>query len=150
MPERKPVRFLDSQFAEQSARFSPNARWVAYVTNETGRDEVYVRSFPEGTGRRQISINGGQTPRWAGDGKELFFIETDNSVMAVTVNSNESLQAGVPRRLFTTDMRPGGKEWFFVDGDRFLIVPRPPGPVPPAPPLTVVQDWPSLLQRTGR
>jgi Tol biopolymer transport system component len=149
MPDRKPVPFLQSQFNEQTARFSPNGRWVAYVSNETGRDEVYVRSFPEATGRRQISVNGGQAPRWAGDGKELFFIEKDNSVVAVAVSSSERFEAGVPQRLFTTDMRNGAEGWFSVDGQRFLIIPTPPGPVPAAPPLTVVLDWTSLLKRGG-
>jgi Tol biopolymer transport system component len=152
MPERRPVPFLQSKFAEWGGRFSPNGRWVAYVSNKTSRSEVYVRSFPSGLNERQISAGGGLAPRWSRDGRELFFVSPDATVFAVQVNTAERFEASAPKPLFKTDMRgseaTGGvtaDSWFNVDGARFFIVPPPPGPLPPALPITVVLDWTSSV-----
>jgi hypothetical protein len=147
MPERAPAPFVGSEFQERGGQFSPNGEWVAYVSNETGRDEVYVRSFPGATGKRKVSVNGGRAPRWRHDGKELIFVGSDGAILAAPVSAADRFVSGVPRPLFTTDMRGNHDGWFSTDGKRFLIIPNPPGPVPPAPPITVVLDWTSLLKR---
>ena len=162
MPERKAVLLLRSDFNETGGHLSEDGRWVAYVSNETGRAEVYVRSFPAMTDQRKISGNGGIAPRWSRDGTELFFVGLDNTVYSVPVAAGARFESGTPRLLFATDMRsspvvgsertPGSTAdaWFAVDQQRFLIVPTPTGPSPPAPPLTVVRDWASALTRPAR
>ena len=147
MPEREPVPFLQTEFDERTGRFSPDGRWVAYASNETGRYEVYVRSFPDATGTVKVSIGGGDAPQWAPGGDELFFIDADKAVHAVSVRTGETFEYGVPEVLFTPNIRsPGLRKWT-TDGQRFLIVPNPPGPVQPQPPITIVEDWVSLLGR---
>ena len=84
--ESSPVPFLATPFGEWQARFSPDGRWIAYASNDTGRFEVYVRSFPEGSGRQQVSISGGDQPTWNPKGGELFYIE-GNRMMAVDVET---------------------------------------------------------------
>ncbi|HEY5569745.1 MAG TPA: protein kinase [Gammaproteobacteria bacterium] len=163
MPDRTPLPLLQSQFNETGGRSSPDGRWVAYVSDETGRLEVYVRSFPGMTDQRKISVNGGKAPRWSRDGAELFFVGFENAVYAVAVAPGVRFESGTPRLLFKTDMRMGQAAgsgeatwtsqadlWFAVDDQRFLIVPNPTGPSPPAPPLTVVRDWASALKRNAR
>ena len=79
---------------------SPDGRWLAYVSDESGRYEVYVQSFPGGGGKRQVSTGGGIGPRWRGDGKELFYHAPDGKLMAVPVKSGASFEAGAPVALF--------------------------------------------------
>jgi eukaryotic-like serine/threonine-protein kinase len=152
MPERRPIPFLRTPFREEDAKFSPDGRWVAYMSNETGRDEIYVASFPEGTAKRKVSLNGGRAPRWSRDGKEFFFVESNRTILVAPASWNGQPMFGVPRPLFTHEMRAGSPltsadVWFDVSGRRFLILPPPAGPAPPAPPLTVVENWPALLRR---
>ena len=153
LPDRSTRLFLRSEFDEEAGRFSPNGRWVAYVSNETGHGEVYVRRFPDASGKRQVSVNGGAAPRWSRDGGEVFFVGPNNAMMVASVRAGEGFEAGVPRVLFTTAMRRNENEllpnadWLSVDRQRFFIVP-PPGPLQPAPPITVVVGWRPLL-RTG-
>ena len=147
MPERTPKPFLRTRFNERFGRFSPDGRWVLYVTNQSGRDEVRVCRFPGCTDGVTISSNGGAGARWHPNGKELFFVDPNRDVYAVPVAIGESFTAGTPRRLFTAERF--GEDWFDTDGERFFIVPDPPGPAPTAPPIIVVEDWTSLL-RTGR
>src|SRR5262249_31672935 len=77
--------FLHSDFNEVHGQLSPDSHWMAYSSDESGRLEVYVRPFPGGEFQRQISIAGGEQPRWRGDGKELFFLGGDGKMMAVAV-----------------------------------------------------------------
>jgi hypothetical protein len=81
---------------------------MAYMSDELGRREVYVRHFPDGDGEQRISIGGGDQPRWRGDGRELFFVGADDRMMAVTVKptsrSNAPLELGAPQALFETHM----------------------------------------------
>jgi hypothetical protein len=154
MPERRAEPFLVTEFNEFGAKFDPNGRWVAYTSNESGRNQVYVRSFPDAADKRQISVNGGSAPRWSRDGLELFYVTADGSVIALTVDTRGSFRAGPSRLLFAADMRRaelGGQitaeAWFNVDDQRFFVVPNPPGPLPPAPPLTVITAWTGLLRK---
>jgi WD40-like Beta Propeller Repeat len=94
--------------AKNSGQFSPDGHWVAYVSNESGRDEICVRDFSSGVahgsrdaaGRWLISKSGGTSPRWRGDGKELFYVASDEKLMAVNISSKPVFQAGAPRPLF--------------------------------------------------
>jgi len=121
----KPSRFLNSPFNEDQGAFSPDGRWVAYGSNETGRFEVYVRPFP-GPGRPwQISTNGGNSPRWRADGRELYFVAPDRKLMAANVMVTAGdLSSGTPVTLFQTHMtRVPDKQQYDVTRDgRFLVL----------------------------
>jgi eukaryotic-like serine/threonine-protein kinase len=110
--------------AGSNGQFSPNGRWVAFETTESGRAEVVVQSFPEPFGRWPVSTAGGQWPRWSADGKELYFV-VDGKMMASTIHaSGSSFEAGTPRVLFPVqlDRGPGGHPQYAVSRDgRFLV-----------------------------
>ncbi|MEZ5394176.1 MAG: hypothetical protein R2724_15255 [Bryobacterales bacterium] len=122
----EPRVFLQTPSTERAAAFSPNGRFVAYVSNESGRDEVYVRAFPPSEGRWQVSKRGGTQPVWNRTGSELFFVEGD-ALNAVAVETASSFAAGEPRSLFhdahleglypapNYDVHPNGKRFLLVD-----------------------------------
>ena len=93
------VAFLKEPFDERGARFSPDGRFVAYSSNESGRKEVYVRRFPDGGGKRQVSESGGMKPRWSRNGKELFYFDGDWLVV-IPITTSPTFSVGSPRRLF--------------------------------------------------
>jgi Tol biopolymer transport system component len=142
-----PVLFARSAFNKTQAQVSPNGRWITYTSLDTGRDEVYVDSFPVAGNRRQVSVGGGMQPRWRRDGSELFYLAPDQMLMAVPVNSkSEYFDAGRAAPLFRTRLLPEGSQipgWPAMydvtpDGQRFLIN----GPLAdPGPPITVVLNW---------
>jgi hypothetical protein len=93
--------FLATSFDESSPRFSRDGRWIAYVSNESGRNEVYVRPVADATQQSQVSLNGGSEPVWAADGRELFF-RTNEGVMSASVEMRgTALRASQPRLLFS-------------------------------------------------
>ena len=98
--DRKQYQFLHSEFRELQARISPDSRWVAYVSDRTGRREVYVTSFPVASAQTQISTNGGGFPVWSRDGRELFYLSADRSLMAVAVTAGNPFEAGIAKPLF--------------------------------------------------
>jgi len=129
--DRKPTPFVQSQFNEDQAEFSPDGRWVAYMSDASGRPEIYVRPFPpsESGGQWLISNSGGEQPRWRGDGKELFYF-SGQKLMAVDVSAKAAFQAGVPKVLFEAPVSGGivtsnngsAHHWdVTADGQRFLI-----------------------------
>jgi Tol biopolymer transport system component len=135
------------------AQISPNGRWIAYVSDRLGRNEVYVRPFPlADAGPWRVSSNGGIEPRWRADGCELFFIGGDQQLMAVPVTTEGRFEAGTPTALFATRLDPigvpiSGRKQYVVsaDGMRFLLnQPRP--DAPPAP-ITVVLNWSEELKQ---
>ena len=95
------VMFLQTEFEDAAPKFSPDGRFVVYTSNESGRFEVYVRSFPDGTGRRQISTSGGTQPRWSRDGKETFYVERD-TLMALASQRHPAFQRTRRRSCLTT------------------------------------------------
>jgi Tol biopolymer transport system component/tRNA A-37 threonylcarbamoyl transferase component Bud32 len=143
---RKPMPFLRTDFDELNGKFSPDSHWVAYQSDESGRYEIYVRPFPavEVGGKWMVSHGGGSQPHWRGDGKELFYMGPDSSLMAVPVSaSGAAFQPGTPAALFKA---PLSSTWdVTADGKRFLF-PIPSGEATQTP-FTVVQNWTSLLKR---
>ena len=116
--------FQQTEFDEDDAHISPDGRWVAFSSNETGRYEVYVRPYPGPGGKWQISNSGGDFSLWQPDGKTLYYLAADNSAMAVDVDgSGSSFVAGQPRKLFPTTTLSTNSPWDATgDGQRFIIV----------------------------
>jgi eukaryotic-like serine/threonine-protein kinase len=137
--DRKPYPLLASEFSEGNPSFSPDGRWVAFVSNESGRPEVYVTRFDAPDARQQISTAGAarRPPKWRGDGKELIYRQLDGTVLSVTLQTNgTSLEASAPRPLFR--ILPLDDMDMTRDGQRFLVAARVSSEVPP---LTVVTGW---------
>ena len=147
--ERKPELFLQTDYADLYGRFSPDGRWITYVSNESGKREVYVRSFPAAGGKWQISNGGGAQPHWRRDGKELFYLSPDKKLMAVEVNgSSGTFEAGIPKALF--DLRINSTNGFSdydvtADGQRFLVNTLVEQNA--RSPVTVVLNWTADLKR---
>jgi Tol biopolymer transport system component len=121
MGDRKPQPFHQTPANESQGRSSPDGRWIAYVSDQSGSEEVYVRAFPPSEGRWQISTAGGTRPRWRSDGRELFFLSTDGQLMAVDVTSGPTPRYEAPRRIL--DVR--GADDFAVSRDGRFLVPLP-------------------------
>jgi eukaryotic-like serine/threonine-protein kinase len=146
----KPRPFIHTDGDDLSARFSPDGKFVAYSSDQSGRPQVYVQSFPEGDGRWQVSTDGGAEPRWRADGRELFFIGADRRMMAVPVSVSPSFQHGAPVALFQTRMSTFANPFrtsYAVsrDGQRFLINTLAENAATPS--ITVVVNWTRLLIR---
>jgi hypothetical protein len=134
---------------ESTGKVSPDGRWLAYVSNESGRREVYVRAYPEGGGRSQISAGGGDKPRWRRDGKELFFLADDGTIMAAAVTTGAAFSAepAQPLLIKTEPDITGARYTYDVAdlGKRFLVN-RAFG-ADPAPAITVILNWQARLPR---
>jgi Tol biopolymer transport system component len=129
-PGARPLVLAQTSATEDQGQFSPDGRWLAYTSNESGQSEIYVIPFPpaQNGGRWMVSRGGGVMPRWRRDGKELFYISPDWKMMAVDVSTSPSFEAGTPQALFDTEMvdtgiRTGPMSWDVApDGKRFLII----------------------------
>jgi Tol biopolymer transport system component len=147
--ERQPKAFLKTQFNEHSGSFSPDGRWIAYVSNESGRDEIYVVPYPAAGGRWQVSTAGGAEPVWSRDGKELFYRNGDK-MMAVPVETRATFSVSTPKQLFEgsfiKDHRNDVNYDVSPDGKRFLMVKEFEAETRTAD-INVVLDWFTELQR---
>jgi Tol biopolymer transport system component len=134
------VVFLQTSFNEFAPKFSPDGRFVAYVSDESGRNEVYVRTFPGNGGKWRISPDGGNSPRWRRDGRELFYVQQD-TLMAVPVTATPTFSAGTPVRLFSRrTLATGMLEYDAApDGKRFVVREGPVDTRPLA--IHVVNNW---------
>jgi Tol biopolymer transport system component len=139
------MEFLKTPSTIRSSQFSPDGKWVAYSSNETGKWEVFVTSFPEGHGKWQISNAGGNQPRWRADGKELYYMTPDTKVVAVPVKTGPSFEAGAGTVLFQAYLREAAfatSEQYFYDvsrdGQKFLINTQMRSAMAP---LSVVRGW---------
>jgi Tol biopolymer transport system component len=143
--ERKAVPWLKTPFTETGGQFSPDGRWVAYQSNESGPFEIYVQPYPAGTAKWQISANGGTMPRWRPDGKELFFIAPDTRLMAATVTvADTTFETAPPVALFQTHILGGHNQIlrhnYAVSRDgRFLI--NEPADESTAASITLILHW---------
>jgi len=143
----EPAVFLKTASDEAAAQFSADGHYVVYVSDESGRNEVYVRDFPSAANKWQISANGGIAPRWRPDGKEIFFVEQPG-LMAVRVTTRPVFSCGAPARLFESrylrSVSAGGVNVYpqydvSSDGKRFVILDRPAGEQPLS--IHVVHNW---------
>jgi Tol biopolymer transport system component len=143
--DRTPTPFVKTRFNEGNATFSPNGGWVGYVSDKSGKDEIYVLAFPGGGREWKVSagvaghIGGGSdlAMTWRGDGKELFYTSDQSKEVAVPVSTTGEFKAGIPVPLFSVP--PGAQVDVTPDGQRFLVN-APINAGAPAP-LTIVQHW---------
>jgi eukaryotic-like serine/threonine-protein kinase len=150
MSDRKAQPFLRTPFNESSPQFSPDGRWLAYLSDESGRYEVYVQPYPGPGGKWQISTDGGTEPVWNRNGRELFYRSGDK-MMAVDIATQPSFVAGKPRMLFQGQYtpNPGRLPQYDVspDGQRFLML-KPTEQAGAAPTqINVVLNWFEELKR---
>ena len=149
--DRTPFPYLQTDFVESHAQFSPDGRWIAYSSDESGRAEVYIQSFPVGGGKWQVSNAGGDQPQWRSDGKELFYIASDRSLMAVAISGGASLDVGRPEPLFQTSVPLTGiadDRNYYVptqDGQRFVI--NSLANAENTQPITLVLNWAAELKK---
>ena len=146
--DRKPFTFLATPYNEANAQFSPDVRWLAYQSDESGQNEINVQPFPGPDGKWQVSNAGGTQPRWNRNGKELFYIAADGKLMSVaieTTGASQSFKASTPVELFATrivQVPPATQRHQYAvspDGQRFLInVPAENAAVSP---ITMVLNW---------
>jgi Tol biopolymer transport system component len=145
------VHYSQNSESEMAATLSPNERFVAYTSTASGRLEVYVRPFPKGEGRWQVSVNGGQAPAWRPDGSELFFSES-GTLMVSRVSTGGPFSASAPERLFEhptlrTGPAPAARYAVSADGRRFLTVESERDREKPV--VRVVQNWLAEFSRAA-
>jgi eukaryotic-like serine/threonine-protein kinase len=154
----KPVPIVQTAFDETQGQFSPDTRWVAYTSNESGRDEVYLRPFPDAGGKWQVSAGGGSQPRWRQDGRELFYIAVDAKLMAVPIAAapqERAVTVGTPTPLFVTRLASGpgislsgyqSRALYAITSDgRFLM--NTTLEADRQSPIILVQNWQQLLKK---
>jgi serine/threonine protein kinase len=145
--DQTPQPVLRTEFNEMDGRISPDGHWLAYVSDESGKWEVYVQRFLSPGGKWQISSNGGKQPQWSHDGRELFYVAADQKLMAVAVHAGLSLDPSTPKQLFqfhgASDFL-GGSYDVGADGQRFLVSALVGDEA--SPPLTVVINWTAALK----
>ncbi len=150
-PPAKPFAYAASQFDEGAGAVSPDGRWMAYVTNETGAFQVVVQPFPDPSGGKwQISMNGGAHPRWRQDSRELYYVAPNGDLVAVSIAQGNTFSVGSSTVLFRTRFaytgQPQGTAPYAVraDGQGFLMAVSPDDPN--ATPITTVVNWPALMK----
>jgi Tol biopolymer transport system component len=148
-PERVARPLLQAKWTVLNAQFSPDGRWIAYASNETGTMEIYVSPFPIANGKWQVSSAGGQEPRWRQDGKELFYLSPEGKMTAVALKTGASFKAEAPVALFQTQRRQPVSSFAVFsydvsgDGQRFLVITK----VSEAnAPLSIVLNWASEME----
>ena len=146
--KQPPRRFCSSPSLEFDPAFSPDGRWLAYSSDETGRPEVYVRSFPDGLRKWRVSSEGGSYSAWSKDGREIIYQNPARDLIAVPVAPGADFQPGKPVRLFHADLTQQGwtvRRWAVTpDGQRFLINQSIKNPLRG---ITVTKNWESAIER---
>jgi Tol biopolymer transport system component len=154
--DHKPIPYLQTPFNELHGQFSPDGRWIAYASDESGRFEVYVQTFPASGPKWQISTAGGDFPRWRRDGKGLYFIAADQKLMEIPVKtgsgSSAAFEPGVPQPLFrieplSTAVTGAIPYQPASDGQRFLVNVQAGGEGAQAPPISVVLNWTARMKK---
>jgi Tol biopolymer transport system component len=146
--DRKSFPYLNEKFNDIGAKISPNGQWLAYASDETGRYEIYVQTFPKLGGKWPVSINGGMVPVWSRDGKELYFIGADGKLMAVDVKGGPggSFEVGAPKALFDPHFGGTVTDRFDVSKDGRFLIPAVAVEQSTAP-ITVVVNWTAGLNK---
>ena len=140
--ERKPFPFVNTPFSEQQGVFSPDGKWIAYQSDESGRDEIYVRPFPGPGGQVQISSQGGHSPRWRPDSRELYYLNPDFKMVAAKLSlQGSSITAETPVTLFQTNIvkATNRQQYDVADDGRFLILTELPNSS--AEPVHLLLNW---------
>jgi len=146
--DRKPFAVVENQFNKEMPSLSPDGKWLAYASDESGSLEVYIVPFPRGDGKWQVSTNGGRQPRWRGDGRELFFLGRQDKLMATAIQKKDaSLELGSPHVLFQADFSPSVFRMYDVtrDGKKFIFVTQPTETGSRA--ITLIANWTALAAR---
>jgi eukaryotic-like serine/threonine-protein kinase len=151
--ERKPFTLVNTSFEEQNGQFSPDVRWIAYQSNESGRFEVYIQPFPGPGAKVRVSTNGGMQPRWHPDGNELFYIAADGMLMAAPIHiAGQTVSVGAPVSLFPSRIPRGGymdimriQYAISRDGRRFLVNTEAETRAPS--PITIVTNWTGVMHK---
>jgi Tol biopolymer transport system component len=142
------VRFLATEFNEESPAVSPDGRWIAYVSNETGSPEVFVRSYPDAGNTWQLSTGGGSSPRWSPNGRELYFV-VGAKMMASPVETRTGFRAGTPVMLFEGGFSASrGRDFDIAPDGRFAVV-RHPGGAAGLPELRILLHWEQEMKRVA-
>ena len=139
---------LETEVDKDNPRVSPNERWVAYQSQESGQWEVYIASFPSFGERRQVSNGGGCQPRWRRDGKELFYLGLEGKMRSVEVKGGPSLETNAPRILFQTPLRVdalAAAQYVAARDDERFLFGEPVGEV--SKPVTIVLNWTAGVKR---
>ena len=142
--DRAPFKVVHTQYDERDGQFSPDGKWVAYESNESGRPEIYIQPFPGPGPKARVSINGGTQVRWRSNGKEMFYIAPDERLMVVGIDLTAGVAGvGTPVPLFTTRLAPIrsiSRQQYVVapDGERFLISSVEESPTSP---ITLILNW---------
>ena len=142
LSDGKSTAYQQTPYPATAAQFSPDGKWVAYVSEETGASDVWVQTFPASSGKWQISMGGGTQPRWSNDGREIFYLAADGKLMAVKVNPGTSFEYGRPVALFETRTSRVLSSAFAyaVSRDGRFLLENIAGEARPSP-LTVVTNW---------
>jgi len=147
----KPFAYVASQFDEWGAAVSPDGRWMAYATTETGVSQIVVQPFPDpAAGKWQVSMNGGAYPRWRRDGRELYYVAANGDLVGVGVTPGATFGVGASTVLFRTNFGFTGQPLtgapydVRADGERFLLAVSPDDPN--ATPIRTVVNWPALMK----
>jgi Tol biopolymer transport system component len=148
--DRRPFPIVQTPSADTAGMFSPDGRWIAYMTAEGGQSNVFVQPFPRGGERHQVSRDGGSHPVWRADGRELFYLASDGTMMAVPIQATDRFSAGVPQALFQTTTGTPRFNTSNVyaatkDAKRFVMISRPQRAS--AADLTVVVNWPAAIPK---
>jgi Tol biopolymer transport system component len=155
--DRPPFPVVQTNADEREGQFSPDGRWVAYVSNATGIDEVYIQPFPGPGGKWQVSTNGGVDPRWGSEGRELFYVAPDGKLMAVAIHvdpDGRAVDPGPPTVLFSTRLATGAAvtvgvisrpQYAVASDGRFLMNVTVDDNV--VSPISIVLNWATLLKK---
>jgi Tol biopolymer transport system component len=144
--DRRPQPFVVTPFGEYGAQFSPDGRWVAYVSNESGGSEISVQAFPGPGSKWQVSSEGGRMPRWREDGRELFYLGADGRLMVTEVRLSPSFESRVPTALFNVSLLESPDSQYDVSSDGTRILVNRVSRETEATPMTVVLDWAAGLE----
>jgi len=120
----EPEVFLETDFAERDPDFSPDGRWLAYTSNQSGRWEVYVRPYPKGEGQWMVSTDGGRYPQWSRDSRELFYLDGGRMMVVDYAADGDAFVHGRPELLFEVPVEPSAYYDVTADGQRFFVLLR--------------------------